>query len=83
MSCCSGVEVTASVTIGDDVAIEYHVFEDGLVEFRVGGRNGFDLLTTETGLGNFMDRAQEALYAARSAIATDEEGVDGEDSGDP
>ncbi|MGH3821441.1 MAG: hypothetical protein ACRDRA_01135 [Pseudonocardiaceae bacterium] len=73
MGSYSGVEFSAWVKIGDNATIDYHVFDDGLVEFHVGGRNGFELAATEAGLGNLVDCAQEALHAARTAIARAEE----------
>ncbi|MGH3694407.1 MAG: hypothetical protein ACRDRX_10565 [Pseudonocardiaceae bacterium] len=73
MRSCSGVEFSAWVKIGDNTTINYHVFDDGLVEFHVGGQDGFDLVVTEAGLGNLMNCVQEALDAARRVIARDEE----------
>ncbi|MPZ64629.1 MAG: hypothetical protein GEU83_03610 [Pseudonocardiaceae bacterium] len=70
----SGVEVSAWVKIGDSTDIDYHVFPDGLVEFSIGGRDGFDLVTTEPGLHTLLIHGEEALRAARSALAdTDED----------
>ena len=69
----SGVEVTAWVKISDGATIDYHVCGDEEVEFSIGGRHGFDLLTTERGLRSLIDRAQEALRAVQSAVARDDE----------
>ncbi|MGH3669527.1 MAG: hypothetical protein ACRDSH_02660 [Pseudonocardiaceae bacterium] len=66
MGSSSGVEVTAWVKISDSATIDYHVFEDGLVEFSVGGCEGFDLATTEGGLRILVARAQEALEKVQS-----------------
>ncbi|MGH3971939.1 MAG: hypothetical protein ACRDS9_01220 [Pseudonocardiaceae bacterium] len=73
MASGSGVEVTAWVKIGDGVTIDHHVCDEGEVEFSVGGHDGFDLVTTEGGLRNLVDRAQEALRAVRIAIARNDE----------
>ena len=73
MTSNSGVEVTAWVKISDGTTIDYYVCDEGEVEFSIGGRNGFDLLTTERGLRNLIDRAQEALRAVQSADTRDDE----------
>ncbi len=70
----SGVEVTAWVKIGDRATIDYHVCDEGEAEFYVGGHDGFVLATTELGLHNLVDRAQEALRAVQSAVARNDEG---------
>ena len=69
----SGVLVSASVRISESTEINYHVFDRGLVEFSIGDGE-FDLLATERGLRNFVDRAGEALRAVQSAIARNDEG---------
>ncbi len=48
--------------------------DDGQIEFSIGGRDGFDLVTTEQGLQNLIMHLEEALRAARSAITRDDEG---------
>jgi hypothetical protein len=68
----SQVEVSAWVKIGSSTSIDYHVFNDGLVEFSI-GRGDFDLVTTERGLHNLLVHGEQALRAARSAIAASAE----------
>jgi hypothetical protein len=43
------------------------------VEFSIGGRDVFDLLTTERGLHHLVDRAQEALREVQSAATRHDE----------
>ena len=74
MASGSGVEVTALVKIGEGATIDYHVCKEGEVEFSIGGRNGFDLLTTERGLHNLVNRAQEALREVQGAADHHDEG---------
>lgn len=69
----SGAEVSAWVKIGDSATIDYHVCAEGEVEFSVGGHDGFVLATTERGLSNLVDRAQEALREAQSVVARNDE----------
>lgn len=69
----SGVLVSASVRISASTEINYHVFERGLVEFSIGDGE-FDLLATERGLRNLVDRAGEALREVQSAVARNDEG---------
>ncbi len=71
---CSSVEVTAWVKIGNRAAIDYHVCGEGEAEFYVGGRDGFALATSELGLRNLIDRAQEALREVESVLARNDEG---------
>ena len=74
MANCSSVAVTAWVKIGDGAAIDYHVCNEGEVEFDVGGRNGFVLTTSELGLHNLIDRDQEALREVQSVVARNDDG---------
>jgi hypothetical protein len=74
MASCSGVEVTAWVKIGDGATIDYHVCDEGEVEFSVGGRDGFVLATSELGLHNLVGRAQEALREVQGAVACNDQG---------
>ena len=48
----SGVQVSAWIKIGESTGVEYDVFDDGQIELLVGGRGGFELVTTEQGLHN-------------------------------
>ena len=68
------VEISAWIKISDASRIDYSVYRDGQVEFSVGGPGGFVLVTTEGGLRHFMVHAEEALRAAQSAIACNDEG---------
>ncbi len=61
----SDVEVSAWIKIGDSTEIDYDVFADGQIEFSLGGRGGFDLVTTEQGLQHLLAHFGEALRAAR------------------
>ncbi|MCA1672858.1 MAG: hypothetical protein LC799_11880 [Actinobacteria bacterium] len=70
----SGVEVSAWIEIGASTHIEYDVFDDGQIELLVGGRGGFELVTTEQGLQNLLVHLEEVLHAARSAISRNDEG---------
>ena len=74
MASCSSVEVSAWVKIGDGATIDYHVCDEGEAEFSVGDRGGFVLATTELGLHNLVDRAQEALREVQSAAVCNDEG---------
>lgn len=69
----SGVEVSAWLKIDDGATIDYLVCAEGEVEFSVGGHHGFVLVTSERGLHNLVDRAQEALREVQSALARDDE----------
>ena len=73
MTSDSGVLVSASVRISESTEINYHVFERGLVEFSIGDGE-FDLLATERGLRNLVDRTGKALREVQSAIARNDEG---------
>ncbi|MGH3853681.1 MAG: hypothetical protein ACRDR6_09295 [Pseudonocardiaceae bacterium] len=46
---------------------------EGHVEFSVGGPTGFVLSTDEPGLQHLISHAEQALTAAREAIANDDE----------
>jgi hypothetical protein len=70
----SDVGVSAWVKIGDRATIDYHVCDEGEVEFSVGGRDGFVLATSELGLHNLVDRVQEALREVQSAVVRHDEG---------
>lgn len=61
----SDVEVSAWIKIGDSTEIDYDVFADGQIELLIGGRGGFELVTTEQGLQNLLVHLEEALRAAR------------------
>ena len=74
MASGSDVGVSAWVKIGDRATIDYHVCDEGEVEFSVGGHDGFVLATTELGLHNLVDRAQEALREVQSTVARNDEG---------
>jgi hypothetical protein len=73
MASCSNVKIGAWVKIGDGVTIDYYVCNEGEVEFSVGGHDGFVLATSELGLRNFVERAQEALREVQSAVARNDE----------
>ncbi len=73
MASGSSVKVSAWVKIGDGADIDYDVCNEGEVEFSVGGSDGFVLATTELGLHNLVDRAQEALRAVQSATACNDQ----------
>ncbi len=70
----SDVEVSTWIRIGASTDIEYDVFDDGQIELLIGGRGGFELVTTEQGLQNLLVHLEEALRAARSAITPNDEG---------
>jgi len=63
------VEISAWIKIGDTSRIEYAVYRDGSAEFTIGDGDRFLLVTTKYGLQNFVAHANEALRAAREAIA--------------
>lgn len=69
MTSDSDVEVSAWIRIGGATDIAYQVFDDGLVEFCIGGSDGFDLVTTEAGLHNLLVHGKEALHAVQRAVA--------------
>ncbi|MGH3711283.1 MAG: hypothetical protein ACRDRQ_24970 [Pseudonocardiaceae bacterium] len=64
----SGALVSTWVKVCDTTRIDYHVCNEGEVEFSIGGRHGFVLATTELGLHNLADRAQEALREVQSMV---------------
>ncbi|MGH3978946.1 MAG: hypothetical protein ACRDRZ_08085 [Pseudonocardiaceae bacterium] len=70
----SDVQISAWIKIGSSTDIDYSVHDDGLVEFSIGGRDGFDLVTTERGLQNLLVHGEDALRMARRAIARNDEG---------
>ncbi len=70
----SGVEVSAWIEIGASIDVEYDVFDDGQIELLVGGRGGFELVTTEQGLRNLLVHLEEVLRAARNVITRNDEG---------
>jgi len=74
MSTSSNVKVSAWIKIGARTKIDYFVSDDGQIEFSIGGRDGFDLVTSEQGLQNLLVHLEEALRAARSAITLHDEG---------
>jgi hypothetical protein len=73
MSTSSNVKVSAWIRIGARTKIDYFVSDDGQIEFSIGGRDGFDLVTTEQGLQNLLVHLEEALRAARGAITRNDE----------
>ncbi|SNR87116.1 hypothetical protein SAMN06265360_12612 [Haloechinothrix alba] len=60
----SEASVGAWAAIDGDCPIEYVVCRDE-VEFRFGGRDGFELFVTEQGLRRLADISAEALTAMR------------------
>jgi hypothetical protein len=74
MASGSDVGVSAWVKIGDGATIDYHVCDAGEVEFYVGGHDGFVLATSELGLHNLVDHAQEALREVQNAVVRNDEG---------
>jgi hypothetical protein len=74
MSTSSNVKVSAWIKIGARTKIDYFVSDNGQIELSIGGRDGFDLVTTEEGLQNLLVHLEEALRAARSAITRNDEG---------
>ena len=74
MSTSSNVKVSAWIRIGARTKIDYLVSDDGQIELSIGGRDGFDLVTTEEGLQNLLVHLEKALRAARSAITRNDEG---------
>ena len=70
----SDIEVSAWIKIGDSTEIDYDVFTDGQIEFSLGGRNGFDLVTTEQGLQHLLVHLEDALRTARRVIVRNDEG---------
>lgn len=72
----SGVLVYGSVMIDGKTKVNYRVYEGGLVEFAIGDGQ-YGVLTTEPGLHDLTDRAQQALRAvlnsAVSAVARNNE----------
>ena len=67
------VEVSAWVKIGETSRIDYHVYQDGRVEFCVGGPEGFVLDTDELGLQHLIVHVEQALRAVRDAITGNDE----------